>query len=83
MPSPSMLMAIAALGGVLVGLLTLVLGAVTLLWNKLDRRFDDLKTDVNQRFDAADRQRREDRAYMDKRFGELAALVQEALKART
>ena len=78
-----MLMAIAALGGVLVGLLTLVLGAVTLLWNKLDRRFDDLKTDVNQRFDAADRQRREDRAYMDKRFGELAALVQEALKART
>ena len=94
MPSPSMLMAIAALGGVLVGLLTLVLGVVTLLWNKLDRRFgdlktdvnqrfDDLKTDVNQRFDAADRQRREDRAYMDKRFGELAALVQEALKART
>ena len=111
-----MLMAIAALGGVLVGLLTLVLGVVTLLWNKLDRRFDDLKTDVNQRFDdlktdvnqrfddlktdvnqrfddlktdvnqrfdAADRQRREDRAYMDKRFGELAALVQEALKART
>ena len=127
MPSPSMLMAIAALGGVLVGLLTLVLGVVTLLWNKLDRRFgdlktdvnqrldnlktdvnqrfddlktdvnqrfddlktdvnqrfDNLKTDVNQRFDAADRQRREDRAYMDKRFGELAALVQEALKART
>ena len=72
MPTPSMVTAIASIG-------LLLLGIVTLLWNKLDRRFDELKE-----------LRREDRAYMDKqfdrqdkRFDELAALIREALKART
>ena len=79
MPTPSMVTAIASIG-------LLLLGIVTLLWNKLDRRFDELKE-----------LRREDRAYMDKQFDrqdqqfgevkaeirELRALVQEALKART
>ena len=34
MPTPSMVTAIASIG-------LLLLGIVTLLWNKLDRRFDD------------------------------------------
>ena len=72
MPTPSMVTAIASIG-------LLLLGIVTLLWNKLDRRFDavdkrfdDLKADVNRQFDR-----------QDKRFDDLTALIQEALKART
>ena len=72
MPSPSMVTAMASIG-------LLLLGIVTLLWNKLDQRFDELKE-----------QRREDMDKIDKQFGEvkaeireLRALVQEALKART
>ena len=72
MPSPSMVTAMASIG-------LLLLGIVTLLWNKLDQRFDELKE-----------QRREDMDKIDKQFGEvkaeireLRALVQEALKVRT
>ena len=45
------------------------LGVVTLLWNKLDKRFDDLKAEQNRRFDKVDKQ-------LDK----LQALLLEALK---
>ena len=69
MPSPSMLTAMASME-------LLLLGIVTLLWNKLGRRFDDLKADVNRQFDQLE-------ARQDKRFDELAAMLQEALKART
>ena len=69
MPTPSMVTAMASIG-------LLLLGIVTLLWNKLDRRFDDLKADVNRQFDRLE-------ARQDKRFDELAAMLQEALKART
>ena len=36
-------MALAAIAGVLVSMGLLLLGVVTLLWNKLDKRFDDLE----------------------------------------
>ena len=81
MPSPSVLMAIAAIGGVLLGFLMLLLGLVALLWNKLDRRFDRLEDSIRE-------QRREDMTRIDQRFDEqdkhfdeLKALVLEALKA--
>ena len=61
MPTPSMVTAIASIG-------LLLLGIVTLLWNKLDRRFDA----VEKRFDR-----------LDTEIRELRTLVQEALKART
>ena len=61
MPTPPMVTAIASTG-------LLLLGIVTLLWNKLDRRFDAME----KRFDR-----------LDTEIKELRALVQEALKART
>ena len=81
MPSPSVLTAVAAIGGVLLGFSMLLLGLVALLWNKLDRRFDRLEDSIRE-------QRREDMTRMDQRFDEqdqrfdeLKALVPEALKA--
>ena len=43
MPTPSMVTAIASTG-------LLLLGIVTLLWNKLDRRFDGLEDRMNKQF---------------------------------
>ena len=50
-PSPALLMALAAIAGVLVSMGLLLLGVVTLLWNKLDKRFDDLEARQDKRFD--------------------------------
>ena len=50
-PSPALLMALAAIAGVLVSMGLLLLGVVTLLWNKLDKRFDDLEARLDKRFD--------------------------------
>ena len=47
MPTPSMVTAMASIG-------LLLLGIVTLLWNKLDRRFDgSQRSDVNRQFGPA------------------------------
>ena len=72
MPSPAMLMAIAAIGGSLAVIGGLALAIARFACDQLDRRFDALKD-----------QRREDMDRIDKRFDELAALIREALKART
>ena len=81
MPTPSMLMALAAIGGVLVSMGLLLLGVVTLLWNKLDKRFDDLETRQDKRFRELQEQRQEDMGRIDKRFDELAALIRKSMKA--
>ena len=41
--------------GVAAGWAAVFVGLLTLLWNKLDKRFDDLKTDQKQRFDQQDK----------------------------
>ena len=52
--------------GVAAGWAAVFVGLLTLLWNKLDKRFDDLKTDQKQRFDQ-----------QDKRFDEVKADLKE------
>ena len=49
--SLALLMALAAVAGVLVSMGLLLLGVVTLLRNKLDKRFDDLEARQDKRFD--------------------------------
>ena len=70
MPSPALPMALAALAGVLVSMGLLLLGVVTLLWNKLDKRFDELKAAM-----------KEDRDRLDQRFDRLETDVRAILEA--
>ena len=60
-----MLMALAALAGMLVSMGLLLLGVVTLLWNKLDKRFDELKAQMKEDRDRGNR--RSDRLETDVR----------------
>ena len=67
MPSvPPTLVAVAAVVGALAAWAGVIVAVLMLLWNKLDKRFDDFEARQNQRFDQ-----------QDKRFDELKAEMQE------
>ena len=67
MPSiPPMLGVLAAVAGALAAWTGVFVTVLMFLWNKLDKRFDDLEARQNQRFDQ-----------QDKRFDELKAEMQE------
>ena len=82
MPSiPPMLGVLAAVAGALAAWTGVFVTVLMFLWNKLDKRFDDLEARQNQRFDdleARQNQRFNDlEARQDKRFDELKAEMQE------
>ena len=65
MPSiPPMLGVLAAVAGALAAWTGVFVTVLMFLWNKLDKRFDDLEARQNQRFDDLE-------ARQDKRFDEL------------
>ena len=67
MPSiPPMLGVLAAVAGALAAWTGVFVTVLMFLWNKLDKRFDDLEARQNQRFDQ-----------QDKRFDELKTEMQE------
>ena len=68
LPSPSTLMALAGLAGVLATWTLLTVTVLTFLWNKLDKRFDDIKTVMRE--DRAEQSRRleESQARQDRQF---------------
>ena len=79
-----MLMAIAAIGGVLVTLGLLVLGVANFVCARMDRRFDELKeqrqedrTHMDKQFAGLKEQRQEDRTRMDRQFADLKEQRQE------
>ena len=61
-----MLGVLAAVAGALAAWTGVFVTVLMFLWNKLDKRFDDLEARQNQRFDQ-----------QDKRFDELKAEMQE------
>ncbi|OOV25112.1 hypothetical protein BV61_07180 [Candidatus Synechococcus spongiarum LMB bulk15M] len=63
---PPTLVAVAAVVGALAAWAGVIVAVLMLLWNKLDKRFDDFEARQNQRFDQ-----------QDKRFDELKAEMQE------
>ena len=74
MPSiPPMLVALAAVAGALAAWTGVMVTVLMVLWNKLDKRFDDLEARQNKRFDQQDRRFEELEARQDKRFEELEA----------
>ena len=89
MPSvPPTLVAVAAVVGVLAAWAGVIVAVLMLLWNKLDKRFDDLEARQNQRFndfEARQNQRfdqfeaRQNQRFdqQDKRLDELKAEMQE------
>ena len=88
LPSPSTLMALAGLAGVLATWTLLTVTVLTFLWNKLDKRFDDMEARQNRQFDDIKTVMREDRAEQsrrleesqarqDKRFAELKTVMRE------
>ena len=71
MPSiPPMLGVLAAVAGALAAWTGVFVTVLMFLWNKLDKRFDDLEARQNQRFNDLE-------ARQDKRFDELKAEMQE------
>ncbi len=62
MPVPQALTIVAALLGALAAWAGVTVTGVTSLWNKLDRRFDDLEARQNQRFDELKAEMQEGRA---------------------
>ena len=85
---PPTLVAVAAVVGVLAAWAGVIVAVLMLLWNKLDKRFDDLEARQNQRFndfEARQNQRfdqfeaRQNQRFdqQDKRLDELKAEMQE------
>ena len=65
-----MLGVLAAVAGALAAWAGVFVTVLMFLWNKLDKRFDDLEARQNQRFNDLE-------ARQDKRFDELKAEMQE------
>ena len=70
----------AVLGGAVVGLVTLQLTSLGILvavlrffYRRLDRRFGEVRTDIDRRFAEVDRRFAETTAHVDRRFAEAAA----------
>ena len=61
-----MLVALAAVAGALAAWAGVIVTVLMVLWNKLDKRFDDLETRWDKRFEELE-------ARQDKRFEELEA----------
>ena len=72
-----MLVALAAVAGALAAWTGVMVTVLMVLWNKLDKRFDDLEARQNRRFDQQDKRFEELEARQDKRFDELKAEMQE------
>ena len=82
MPSiPPMLVALAAVAGALAAWTGVMVTVLMVLWNKLDKRFDDLEARQNKRFDQQDRRFEELEARQDKRFDQQDKRFEE-LEAR-
>ena len=62
MPVPQVLTIVAALLGALAAWAAVTVTVVTSLWNKLDRRFDDLEVRQDKRFDELKAEMQEGRA---------------------
>ena len=72
-----MLVALAAVAGALAAWTGVMVTVLMVLWNKLDKRFDDLEARQNRRFEELEA--RQDKRFdqQDKRFDELKAEMQE------
>ena len=76
MPSiPPTLMIVAAVVGAMAACAGVIVTVLIFLWNKLDKRFDDLETRQNRRFDDL-------RSDMKDGLGKLEAKVDRLIESR-
>ena len=84
MPSiPPMLGVLAAVAGALAAWTGVFVTVLMFLWNKLDKRFDDLEARQNQRFDQQDKRFDELKAEMQEGRAEVRALRDALLSVKT
>ena len=78
MPSiPPMLGVLAAVAGALAAWTGVFVTVLMFLWNKLDKRFDELEARQDKRFDQQDKRFDQLEARQNQRFDELKAEMQE------
>ena len=79
---PPTLVAVAAVVGALAAWAGVIVAVLMLLWNKLDKRFDDFEARQNQRFDQQDKRLDELKAEMQEGRAETRALREALLSVK-